>query len=46
MTTLVGNKHLSIRFFSHGLRLFHLPPNYEPNLSEKDIKVLISAPTE
>ena len=24
MPTLAGNKHLSVHFFPHGLRLFHL----------------------
>ena len=47
MPTLAGNKHPSIHFFPHGPRLFHLSTekNVRSDPSEKDIKVVIPAPT-
>ena len=47
MPTSPGNKHLSIRFFIHIPRLFHLSTeNLRLNPSEMHIKVLFHAPTQ
>ena len=45
--TLAGNEHLSVHFFLHGPRIFHLSTEkYGSNPSEMDIKVVIPAPTQ
>ena len=47
MPTFAGHKHLSVYFFFHGPRLFHLSTEkYGFDPSEMDIKVVIPAPTQ
>ena len=47
MPTGAGNKHLSVHFFPHGRRLFHLSTEkVRSDPWELDIKVVIPAPAQ